>query len=185
MLLWRSCRLCWSSSSSFCSPVGLVAARGLVPLALAPPWISSGRLEGDEQQRVGEAPVVDAADGQLQRDPASVRLDARGPLHDRGIGLHDLAKRGGERGAQAFARHLDDVQVGAAGRQLEIGADAAVDLLDLTALIDDHGRRREALGESPAQRLRQIERGPSQRAAGRLPNPGTRRSPGPTDAPAA
>ena len=128
-------------------------------LARALPWTRC-RLEGDEQQRAREVPVVDAPHGQLQREPGSVRLDARGPLDDRGIGLHDLAKRGSERRAQAFARHLDDAQVGAAGRELEIGADAPVDLLDLTPPVDDDGRRSEALGERAAQRLRQIEPGP-------------------------
>ena len=52
---------------------------------------------------------------------------------------------------------LHDVQVGAAGGELEIGADAAMGLLDLTPEIDDDGRRSEALGEARAQRLRQVE----------------------------
>ena len=70
----------------------------------------------------------------------------------------DLAKRGSQRRAQAFARHLDDVQVGAAGRQLEERVDPTMDLLDLPrrSTTTAGGAKRSA--RVAAQRVRQIER---------------------------
>ncbi len=91
-------------------------------------------------------------------EPATVRLDACGSLDDRAFRLQHFPERRSQRRAQAFARHLDDVQIGPAGRQLEEGVDPTVNLLDLPRRIDHHGRRPEALGQIAAQRIREVER---------------------------
>ena len=93
----------------------------------------------------------------MERVRFSIRLPADILLDAGDANLSDLPKRGHERHPQADTRHLYDVQVCAPGREFQVGADAAVRLLDLTPEIYDDGRGPEALREARAQRLRQVE----------------------------
>jgi len=139
-------------------PLGLrLRGRGLAPAAAG----SSGRLrlEGDQQQGAREGSALHPLDGQAQRVGAPFPLQADLPLGARPIALRDLPEGGGEGGAQPLPRHVDDVQVGTARRQLEIGPHATVDLLDLSAEVHHHRWRPEALGQTGAQRLRQVDLG--------------------------
>ena len=97
--------------------------------------------------------------------PACVSSRAA-PLDPRRIRLLQLAKGRRERRAHAFARHLEEVQVRAARRELEEVADRTVDLLDLAGKVDHHGRRPEALCELALQQVGQIGRSPARSHAG-------------------
>ena len=125
---------------------------------------SSHRARGCGRRSRRRRAAADARDSRRRcaRRPDAARAGLPGCRRRAGrstcdaFDLSSVAQRGGERCAHAFARHLDDVQVRAAGRQLEEVADLTVDLLDLAASVDHHGRRPEALGEMPVQQVCQI-----------------------------
>ena len=96
-----------------------------------------------EERRLAAFVRADRANGEIGFDRLSVAGDTHARDMNGGGAFGCLAQRGGQRGAQSFAGHFEDVaHAGFAGGRFEVEAGASVEVENVAALVDQRADQR-------------------------------------------